>query len=319
MSTTAQLSENSHQGFEAVKRMLCLASMQVKSNTASGMPVCLRRNGIGSRSSSKERDAETGLDFFLARYYSGAQGRFLSPDEFKGGIVDPYTGKQISQPGPLPYADIWDPQTLNKYGYVRNNPLRYVDPDGHDFWDFVNGAANAFSTDFFGGMGRQDSGNSDYSSGQGFGDAAAIVVGGIETIIGGGGEVGGLALNATGVGAFVGVPAQVVSTAAIVQGTTAVGTGAAHLMKATDLNRMEKGKPPIGGDGKPVELHHPEGNPKAQVQEMTQTEHRGAGNYSKNHPEGNRQPSRIDRNEAARQRRQHWKKRVEEIKEQGQD
>ncbi|MDM7995530.1 MAG: RHS repeat-associated core domain-containing protein, partial [Acidobacteriota bacterium] len=28
----------------------------------------------------KERDAETGLDYFLARYYSGAQGRFTSPD-----------------------------------------------------------------------------------------------------------------------------------------------------------------------------------------------------------------------------------------------
>jgi RHS repeat-associated protein len=131
MTTAAQLSENSHQGFEGLKAALCLAEMEAKSNPASGMPVCLRRNGIGSRSSSKERDAETGLDFFLARYYSGAQGRFLSPDEFKGGIVDPFTGKQISQPGPLPYADIRDPQTINKYAYVRNNPLRYIDPDGH--------------------------------------------------------------------------------------------------------------------------------------------------------------------------------------------
>ena len=60
----------------------------------------------------------------------------MSPDEFKGGIVDPFTGKQISQPGPLPYADIWDPQTLNKYTYVRNNPLRHVDPDGHDIYDY---------------------------------------------------------------------------------------------------------------------------------------------------------------------------------------
>jgi len=37
----------------------------------------------------------------------------------------------VGQPGPLPYADIRDPQTINKYAYVRNNPLRYVDPDGH--------------------------------------------------------------------------------------------------------------------------------------------------------------------------------------------
>ena len=52
----------------------------------------------------KERDAESGLDYFGARYFSSAQGRWTSPDEFKGGIVDPFTGQQISQPGPLPYA-----------------------------------------------------------------------------------------------------------------------------------------------------------------------------------------------------------------------
>ncbi|MBN1570608.1 MAG: RHS repeat-associated core domain-containing protein [Acidobacteria bacterium] len=79
----------------------------------------------------KERDAETGLDYFLARYYSGAQGRFLSPDEFKGGPDDALTGKDITSAGPLPYADISNPQSLNKYAYVYSNPLRYTDPDGH--------------------------------------------------------------------------------------------------------------------------------------------------------------------------------------------
>jgi RHS repeat-associated protein len=81
----------------------------------------------------KERDGESGLDYFGARYFSGAQGRFTSPDEWAGGIVDPFTGGQVGQPGPLPYADIADPQTFNKYAYVRNNPLRYTDPDGHCF------------------------------------------------------------------------------------------------------------------------------------------------------------------------------------------
>jgi len=77
------------------------------------------------------RDGETGWDYFGARYMSAAQGRFTSPDEFTGGIVDPFTGTHAGKPGPLPYADITDPQTLNKYAYVRNNPLRYTDPDGH--------------------------------------------------------------------------------------------------------------------------------------------------------------------------------------------
>jgi RHS repeat-associated protein len=112
MPTAAQLSENSHQGFDGIKAAFCLGSMQAKPNTASGMPVCLWREGTGSRSSGKERDAETGLDFFLARYYSGAQGRFLSPDPGNAG------------------ASPEDPHSWNAYAYARNNPLIYTDPDG---------------------------------------------------------------------------------------------------------------------------------------------------------------------------------------------
>lgn len=64
------------------------------------------------RFTSKERDSETGLDYFGARYFSGAQGRFTSPDK--------------------PFADQHpeDPQSWNLYGYVRNNPLAHVDSDG---------------------------------------------------------------------------------------------------------------------------------------------------------------------------------------------
>jgi RHS repeat-associated protein len=61
----------------------------------------------------KERDVETGLDYFLARYYSGAQGRFMRPDD--------------------PFVDQFpeDPQSWNLYAYTRNNPLRFVDPTGN--------------------------------------------------------------------------------------------------------------------------------------------------------------------------------------------
>ena len=62
-----------------------------------------------------EKDAETGLDYAQARMYANGQGRFTS--------VDPLwiTAKRLV-----------DPQRLNLYSYVRNNPLKYVDPDGMD-------------------------------------------------------------------------------------------------------------------------------------------------------------------------------------------
>jgi RHS repeat-associated protein len=111
MATTTELSEKPHQGFEGFKAALYLASTEDKSNTASGLPVWLWREGTGSRSSGKERD-ETGLDYFGARYYSGPQGRFTSPDK---PIIDQYR---------------IDPQSWNLYTYARNNPYLYTDPTG---------------------------------------------------------------------------------------------------------------------------------------------------------------------------------------------
>jgi RHS repeat-associated protein len=75
---------------------------------------------LTQRFTGKERDGETGLDYFLARDYSGAQGRFSSPD-------------WSDRPEPIPYADLRDPQTLNLYSYGRNSPLSGRDVDGH-FW-----------------------------------------------------------------------------------------------------------------------------------------------------------------------------------------
>ncbi|HEY3457724.1 MAG TPA: RHS repeat-associated core domain-containing protein [Bryobacteraceae bacterium] len=87
---------------------------------------------IAQKFTGKERDAETGMDYFGARYYSGRQGRFTSPDEYTWvGTTDVFTGEPVGQLNPLPYADINNPQSLNKYTYVLNNPLRYTDPDGH--------------------------------------------------------------------------------------------------------------------------------------------------------------------------------------------
>jgi len=66
----------------------------------------------------KERDSESGLDQFGARYYANAMGRFMTPD---------WAAKPIS----VPYADFGNPQSLNLYSYVKNNPTTTRDADGH--------------------------------------------------------------------------------------------------------------------------------------------------------------------------------------------
>ena len=88
-------------------------------------------DGIRQQFTEKERDVETGLDYFLARYYSSIQGRFTSTDEFNGGPDELYVlGSGDSKKQALVYADVNNPQSLNKYQYTLNNPLRYVDQDG---------------------------------------------------------------------------------------------------------------------------------------------------------------------------------------------
>src|SRR6266498_1469718 len=86
-------------------------------------------DSVRQKFGSKERDIETGLDFFEARYFSSVQGRFTSPDEFAGGPTELFA--VVAAHNPTFYADILDPQSLNKYAYCLNNPLIFVDPDGH--------------------------------------------------------------------------------------------------------------------------------------------------------------------------------------------
>ena len=69
-------------------------------------------DNVRQQFTSKERDIETRLDYFINRYYSSMQGRFTSPD--------------------APFADQWEeePQSWNLYSYVGNQPLNHTDPFG---------------------------------------------------------------------------------------------------------------------------------------------------------------------------------------------
>jgi RHS repeat-associated protein len=147
----------------------------------------------------KERDIETGLDYFLARYYSSTQGRFTSPDEFRGGPEELFG--EIDPHDPLFYAEIAEPQSLNNYHYVLNNPLRYIDPDGHQtttadnikqrVTDFVIGVGRGISSSLtFGASGapRPDDSLTN-RAGQGLGTVATSVGGVLLFNIGAGSDV----------------------------------------------------------------------------------------------------------------------------------
>ncbi|QHZ57512.1 RHS repeat-associated core domain-containing protein [Brevibacillus sp. NSP2.1] len=70
-------------------------------------------------------DKESGFYYLRARYYDPKMGRFVSEDTVKGQVDNPLT--------------------LNRYTYTHNNPVRYIDPTGHDAW-LVHGTFSDNST-----------------------------------------------------------------------------------------------------------------------------------------------------------------------------
>lgn len=86
-------------------------------------------SGPTFRFTGKELDSETGLDNFGARYYSSNLGRFMIAD-------------WSSVPAPVPYANLTNPQTLNLYAMVSDNPETFADLDGHGCNGVVPGDHN---------------------------------------------------------------------------------------------------------------------------------------------------------------------------------
>jgi RHS repeat-associated protein len=77
-----------------------------------GHTCTMRAAACASRCTGKERDTESGNDYFGARYYASSMGRWMSPD-------------------PSMESEILElPQTWNRYSYVYDRPLYATDPDG---------------------------------------------------------------------------------------------------------------------------------------------------------------------------------------------
>jgi RHS repeat-associated protein len=107
-----------HQGVAPENPALHQGIAWSNSTSALGLRTLAVENRVGSRCTGKERDAESGLDEFGARYYGSSLGRFMTPD-------------WATTPIDVPYADFGNPQSLNLYSYVKNNPTTTRDPDGH--------------------------------------------------------------------------------------------------------------------------------------------------------------------------------------------
>jgi RHS repeat-associated protein len=86
-----------------------------------GERVISASSGNTYKFTGKERDSESDLDNFEARYMASTQGRFMSPD-----------------PSGMSSADLSNPQSLNLYTYVLNSPLMFTDPTGLDPCDEDN-------------------------------------------------------------------------------------------------------------------------------------------------------------------------------------
>ena len=80
---------------------------------------------------SKERDGESGLDYFGSRYYLGAQGRFTSVDPYNIILEVKATAETNPERAKSQFLSyLGAPQQWNDYTYVTNNPLKYIDPSG---------------------------------------------------------------------------------------------------------------------------------------------------------------------------------------------
>ena len=247
------------------------------------------------RFTGHERDAESGLDYMLDRNYAYNIGRFLRPDPM-----------QDEYPGISPYA------------YAANNPLKYVDPDGRIVFPAVFGLLYAATE-------VASTGYDAYYLYETIQDPKTTKVDVGVAVVG----LGlGTALPGPGSAYTKSTKTLLKKVGEFVEKTFPGGIGFRNPFKGNkpritgndlttmrmefnrmrpefwkneakanpgkysqeNIDRMSRGKAPLGSDGHPMELHHriplAEGGKNAfeNLQPMTRTDHRLGGNYKANHP-----------------------------------
>ena len=112
LAANVLLREKPHQGVPSWNLALHQGIDERNSTAAIGLRVGQHLNRVWPRYTGKERDSESGNDYFGARYYASSMGRWMSPDDSLDGAIMEL------------------PQTWNKYSYEYNRPTYGTDPDG---------------------------------------------------------------------------------------------------------------------------------------------------------------------------------------------
>ena len=238
----------------------------------------------------KELDTRKGLNWYDygVRHYDPAVGRFITSD-------------------PLSEKDYF----TSSYVYCGSNPINRIDKDGR-IWETVWDAASLSL-----GINSFWKNISEGSYGAATIDGAGVVIDAIAAAVpfipGGAGAV----INSVRATDKISDVAKSTNRAgkAIEKSNNNIKIDIApeNKIDRSLLNPPSKPglAPTFKSDGTPVEIHHINQNPKGPFKEMSKQEHRGKGNYKKNHSNHNKE-SQIDRSEFNRAKKEYWKNEYEQ-------